>query len=148
MGVTTVRYRPGWRQLPWPTLLCLLPAIRLAGHWPLRAALVLASLALVLRARAWGLTLAPDALHLHGPYRTRSIRWPQVAEIKPTRRWGSNVVEIRTTTGRRVRPRAPFDAGGFGPDPDYFAKVDTIVGYWRERAASPERTPTPAGSAP
>ena len=138
----TVRYRPGWRQLPW-----LNPAVALWVFWvdgappAVIAALTAAMLLVLWRVRQSGVTLAPDALRAHGAFGTQAVPWPQVADVESRRHRGCHGVDVRTTAGRRLRLRAPVHVAVLAPDPDYVVKVETITRYWRAHVAPPVASP-------
>jgi hypothetical protein len=150
--VETVRYRPRWSQLPWlnPVVVTLVAwrDLRLGEHPAAAVLFVLSWPVLFVLLRRTGVTLAPDALHTHGLVRTRAVPWRQVDYVTTRRRLGSTMVEVRTTTGRRIRPRAPVDAILFLGDPEFYAKVDTITRYWREGVRTDEEAPAAARRAP
>lgn len=72
-----------------------------------------------------GVTLTPDALHVHN-LPARTIRWPDITAVSTDRSLGSTYVIVWETSGRRTRLRAPT-TGLLAWDRDFEAKYQTIA---------------------
>ena len=132
-----VRYRLGWRQLPWPVVLILSgPYVSPPG--PRTAADNLAYLAVYLTGSAAVLLLArfrrgcdlrPDGLVRRGVLRSRLVPWPDIASIEPRRMLRQHYVQV-LAAGELLTLPAPTRAPFLAPDPDFETKVDTLLRYW------------------
>jgi hypothetical protein len=74
-----------------------------------------------------GVTLAPDALHVHN-LQVRTIRWVDIASVSTDRMLGSTYVIVWEASGRSTRLRAPT-TGLLAWDRDFQAKYQTITAW-------------------
>jgi hypothetical protein len=74
-----------------------------------------------------GVTLAPDALHVHN-LPPRAIRWVDIASVSTDRSLGTTFVIVWDASGRSTRLRAPM-TGPFAWDRDFEAKYQTITAW-------------------
>lgn len=133
-----LRYRPGWRQLPW--FAGLFPVLLVAthegpftlGYVLLVTALLAVTVAVCAATRTGsGVDLRPDALVVHG-LRSRVVLWSSVSAVYASTLLGIRVVYV-VVDGRTRMLRAPTHTPFLAPDKDFDAKVSTIVDYWVAR---------------
>jgi hypothetical protein len=74
-----------------------------------------------------GVTLAPDALHVHN-LQARTIRWGDIARVSNDRMLGTTYVILWEASGRSTRLRAPT-TGPLAWDRDFQAKYQTITAW-------------------
>lgn len=74
-----------------------------------------------------GVTLAPDALHVHN-LQARTIRWVDIASVSTDRMLGTTYVIVWEASGRSTRLRAPT-TGLLAWDRDFQAKYQTITAW-------------------
>jgi hypothetical protein len=74
-----------------------------------------------------GVTLAPDALHVHS-LQARTIRWVDIASVSTDRMLGTTYVIVWEASGRSTRLRAPT-TGLLAWDRDFQAKYQTITAW-------------------
>jgi hypothetical protein len=133
-----VRYRPGWRQLPWFSVLAV---VALAGthEGPVTAvdAALFAAFAVTVGCViaavriGSGADLRPDALVIHGA-RSRVVLWSSVSAVYASSILGTKVVYV-VVDGVPKMLRAPMHSPFLAPDADFDAKLATITEYWVAR---------------
>ncbi|MFF3503148.1 hypothetical protein [Streptomyces sp. NPDC003247] len=79
-----------------------------------------------------GVILTPDALVVAG-LRRRRIAWAHIQRLEVRRSLGWRQVIVWTVDGRGTTLRAPASPG----DPDFEAKVRTLVEWWETRRSTP-----------
>lgn len=81
-----------------------------------------------------GVTLGPDALHVHN-LPPRTIRWVDIASVSTDRSLGTTYVIVSEASGRSTRLRAPM-TGAFAWDRDFEAEYQTITA-WHQALRGP-----------
>ncbi|MFD7133308.1 hypothetical protein [Streptomyces sp. NPDC059894] len=106
-----------------------LPAAELGQ---LTSGALLAALVVPFLQREDGVILTPDALVAVG-VRRRRIAWAHIQRLEVRRSLGWRQVIVWTADGRGTTLRAPASPG----DPDFEAKVRTLVEWWEARRSAP-----------
>jgi hypothetical protein len=141
-----IRYRVGWRQVPWYLPLFFVPQATL-GHWHLFwIGLLVLFVPELLWLKRTGIDLTPDALVLRG-IRRRVLPWSEITSMRIVPQLGQQAIVV-TTRDEQRRLRAPVHTPFLGPDRDFRAKADTLYRYWVEHRGGDWAPVPPAWSAP